>query len=668
MRFQDEHGRNFLARTQGDYYRFLRSLGEIRAVPEEQERYLDTLRFDPDAFDQRFDELWEPEYELEPVDYETFVTNPYFLGAAMNLYPRLIEEGIRIFHARHEYAEIIYTGGIGWGKSYHAVSILAYDLHRLLCMKSPQRMLGLADNGDLYFVNLGIKEGQAKKVFFAKARNIIMASPYFRDEFVKIGFNPKHNRSVIILPKLLHVEFGSSTDTSIIGQDVLGVVIDEANWLAHGSRSATEKVTDADSDHMTSLYKSAENRLKSRLAKSGIAAGHLILISSALHPGDWIESHIEKCRDDPNTYILEKATWESCPESYSGKWFRVQVGNDLMASKVLNEGEKADPTCEEIEVPEEFRKQFELDPDRGCREFGGRRTISQTFWLRDRTCLLRAYERAAMRMLQDKPFPLRHPANEESTSLGVRFEMDWDCLCEKGPDGYRPRRFPSQLRWIHIDLAKSRDAAAIAMGYVTHVEMVEKETIPGRPFRIRLPIIEIELMLQIVPGDSREIRISPIRELVLDIKNHGFKVRVSADQYQSLEILQDLQAQRIKAENMSIHKIASPWMVLKDALLEDRITLYRHPVAHRELIHLMYDKTKEIVDHPEYDPENTERGRIGSKDVADGICGVVCGLTARFSNAIDFAPRPVVQRPERERVSWRSKVPDWMGRGGYLNA
>ena len=136
MRFQDEHGRNFLARTQGDYYRFLRSLGEIRAVPEEQERYLDTLRFDPDAFDQRFDELWEPEYELEPVDYETFVTNPYFLGAAMNLYPRLIEEGIRIFHARHEYAEIIYTGGIGWGKSYHAVSILAYDLHRLLCMKS----------------------------------------------------------------------------------------------------------------------------------------------------------------------------------------------------------------------------------------------------------------------------------------------------------------------------------------------------------------------------------------------------------------------------------------------------------------------------------------------------------------------------------------------------
>ncbi|HPA48419.1 MAG TPA: hypothetical protein PK395_21830, partial [bacterium] len=622
IRFRDNNGTEFFARTQGDYYRVLRDLGELRPIPPEAERYLDTLRFDAEDFDRRFNDLWEPEYKEEPVDYETFVTNPYFLGASMSLFPRLIEEGIKIFHSGREYAEIIYTGGIGWGKSYHAVSIVAYDLYRMLCMKSPQRMLGLADNGDLYFVNLGITEGQAKSVFFSKARNNIIASPYFLEQFDKIGFNPKNNRSIIALPNFLFLQPGSSRDTSIIGQDVVGVLIDETNWLAYSDRSATEKITDADGDHMTSLYHSAENRLKSRLAQSGISPGHLILISSALHPGDWIENHIERCQDDPKTYIMDKATWESRPEQYVGGWFRVQVGNDLISSKVLNEGEKADPTCEELEVPEEFRKQFERDPDRGCREFGGKRTISQTFWLRDRTCLLRAYERAAMRMIQDKPFPLRHPANEESTSLGVLFEMDWDYLCEKGEDGYRPRRFPSQLRWIHIDLAKTRDAASISMGYVTHVEVVEKETIPGRPFRIRLPIIEIELMLQIVPGRSREILISPIRELILNIKNHGFKVRVSADQYQSVEILQDLQAQRVKAENLSIHNSASPWMILKDALMEDRLSLYRHPVAHRELIHLMYDKTKEIVDHPAYDAEN-DRGRIGSKDVADTICGVV---------------------------------------------
>ncbi len=637
--------------------------GPLTEIPDEIE-YLSRIPAEGTQFEEFVAYLWSADYDEEPVDYRTFVTSPEFLGATASLYPRLIEEGECLFHGDSAGAvEVILGGGIGWGKTQFAATIVAYDVYCLSCFRSPQEQLALAPSSDLYYYNLGIKESQAQKAFFAKFRRMVIGSPWFQARFAEVRFNPDLSKRSVRLPKHINIECGNSTDTSIIGLDVMGVVIDEANWLAYAARSATEKITNEESDHMTELYRSASNRLKSRLSKAIHVPGHVILISSALHPGDWIEHHIYDSRDDPHVRVLELATWESNPENYRGPTFRVQVGNDLTPSRVLQEEETIAEGCDEINVPVEFMEPFQKDADMACRELGGKRTIARTVLIRDRTMLDRAYERAENATItvrtpdgdQVVPLPLRHPANAESTDLGRSFGLDLDYLLDSNG---RIRRYPEKIRHLHVDLGVKRggDPTGLAMGFVEKVELRKVEPIRGKEQVIRVPTIVIELMLQIVPGPKGEVQISDVRDFVADLKAIGYKIRASADQWQSLQMLQELKALGLQVEKISMDRDTAPWDALLSVLQEDRLTLYRHSVVHRELKHLKYDTITRRVDHPSFDEENPI-GHKGSKDSADAVCGVVYGLMRRALRPSENVT-PIIVKPEP--VLDAIQIPDWL--------
>jgi hypothetical protein len=663
--------------TLADLYRNVHGAGLVDApLTEEELAYLDRVPLTEEALSDCETYLWETDYEEEPVDYRTFVTSPLYLGATASLYPRLVEEGEQLFHGDSSVAvEVILSGGIGWGKTQFAATVVAYDVYCLACFRSPQEQLALAPSSDLYYYNLGIKESQAQKAFFAKFRRMVIGSPWFRDRFEEARYNPELSKRSVRLPKHINIECGNSTDTSIIGLDVMGVVIDEANWLAYASRSATEKITNEESDHMTELYRSATNRLKSRLSKAMHVPGHVILISSALHPGDWIENHINESRDDPHVRVLELATWESNPENYEVRdeagnryipTFRVQVGNDTTPSRILKDDEPVADDCDEIFVPDSFREPFEKDPDMACREMGGKRTITRTVLVRDRSILDRAYERAANYAIIVKgegggqviAQPLRHPANADSTDLGPSFGLDLDYLLDAKS---RIRRYPEKMRHLHIDLGVKRagDPTGLAMGYVEKVEIRKVEPLPGKEQFIRVPTIVIELMLQVVPGKKGEIQIADVREFVADLKALGYKIRASADQWQSLQMLQELKALGLQVENISMDRDTAPWDALLSILQEDRLILYRHSVVHRELKHLRYDAIARKVDHPAYDEENPI-GHKGSKDCVDALCGVVYGLMRRAMRPTEnVVPVLVTREPAFEGT----EIPDWLGGG-----
>lgn len=58
---------------------------------------------------------------------------------------------------------------------------------------------------------------------------------------------------------------------------------------------------------------------------------------------------------------------------------------------------------------------------------------------------------------------------------------------------------------------------------------------------------------------------------------------------------------------------------MKSALYDDRLVIPEHPVLKRELVGLERIPEKSKVDHP----------KNGSKDVSDGLAGVVYGLSMR---------------------------------------
>jgi hypothetical protein len=69
----------------------------------------------------------------------------------------------------------------------------------------------------------------------------------------------------------------------------------------------------------------------------------------------------------------------------------------------------------------------------------------------------------------------------------------------------------------------------------------------------------------------------------------------------------------------SVDRKSAPYEITKMALYDGRVEIPEHPKLLKELISLEKDAQTGKIDHP----------MNGSKDIADGLAGVVYGLTTR---------------------------------------
>ena len=83
------------------------------------------------------------QWERMPVDVETFVLSPEYLGlngSRGNVYPKLLEDVVELFNG--DYDEFVGYGGIGWGKTLLMELVAAYMGYQLACLHSPQMKHG----------------------------------------------------------------------------------------------------------------------------------------------------------------------------------------------------------------------------------------------------------------------------------------------------------------------------------------------------------------------------------------------------------------------------------------------------------------------------------------------------------------------------------------------
>ena len=84
-----------------------------------------------------FDTIGDIEYKHRPVDMDTFVKDDYFLGKTCdNLRPVLLDDLSEMFNSGY-YNEVIFSGSIGWGKTFAASIAVCRILYLLSCMKNP---------------------------------------------------------------------------------------------------------------------------------------------------------------------------------------------------------------------------------------------------------------------------------------------------------------------------------------------------------------------------------------------------------------------------------------------------------------------------------------------------------------------------------------------------
>lgn len=531
-----------------------------------------------------------------------------------------------------QYNECVLGGALGIGKSFSANLMTARNIYKISCMRHPQTTFGLQARSAITFTIQSIRLNTAKKAVFEELGQYILHSPYFNeiypyDKYVQSNMIFREQR-VVVMPV-------SSSITGVISMNVIGGQLDEANFFQRILKSkSSEAEPDGSLDQAKKLYDALARRRKSRFVNRGRIPGMFFIISSAKYPDDFTArkaSEAKMCGGvDPGIYVWNKSQWDVKPaRNFMREKFRVQVGNELVRSKVLDQiithddrrieyMQRDEPhhLCEMIEVPMDFYPEFVKDPDGSLRDFAG--VTSQA---------LRPFMPNREKVLECMDY-----GEEENYVNPFQFDTYDLSLGIPSPDRKLLRTDIDIPRACHIDLGLKRDAAGVAIGHVVGIKLVERR-FPGedRIEMAMLPVVAYDVILRIVPPPGGEIEFSLIRKLIKDLRDvNGLPIKyVTLDGFQSVDTRQILKTQGFMTDYLSVEGIEE-YNSFKEAVYDVRCLLHRNQFLAGELAGLQYTLSrsgnKETIDHR----------NEGSKDVADAVCGVYAFLMNRKSSWRDI--------------------------------
>jgi hypothetical protein len=130
------------------------------------------------------------------------------------------------------------------------------------------------------------------------------------------------------------------------------------------------------------------------------------------------------------------------------------------------------------------------------------------------------------------------------------------------------------------------------------------------------PVIWVDLALEIKAPPQGEIDIPKVRAVLYNLSRLGMQFgSITFDTYGSQESLKTLKDKGYPAEEYSLDRTKEGYEELKDAIYDERLWCYPHPLLQRELGQL--EDTGKKIDHPAFPG--------ASKDVADALAGAVHG-------------------------------------------
>ncbi len=577
-----------------------------RLLKEQYQHAMEQVKVDGDL--EHLLELTRYSRGVVPLD--EFLHSHTYLGIEENeLYPGVKEtlHGIE----SEQYVECVMKGAIGGGKTTAANIGIARQIYKISCMRNPQQTFGLQQHSSIVFTIQSVRLSTAKQAVFEEMGKFFNGSPYFREIF---PYDRRITSQMRFMKHNVQVMPVSSSSTGAISMNVIGGLLDEVNFMQRVQNSKNATSDDGEFNQARELYLTLSKRRRSRFMHKGKLPGTLFLVSSSRYPDDFTEekaNEAEMCGgDDPEIFVFSKSLWESKGrDRYSPENFTVLVGNERTRSRMLGPDEivtESDVTL--IEVPEDFRREFEKDIDGSIRDFAGQTTLASRPFIHNRESLFDCMELADQFDYQSV-YGMEH----------VDLEISVPSLIPE-----RIRDDVPAMRVAHVDLALTRDSAGLAVGHVAGTKTMER-TNPDTGVKTVevLPVIAYDLIMRIDPPRDGEIDFSKIRQILYDMRdNHNMPIKVvTTDGFQSTDFRQILGKKRFVTEYLSLDRTTQPYRTFRDALYDRRLLLPRHQTLIKELTELEYVAagSKEKVDHK---PR-------GSKDVADAVCGVAMYLLTR---------------------------------------
>lgn len=541
------------------------------------------------------------DFEERPVDIETFVQSEDYLNLpplSDNQY-KLIKASSQIYKldtlmalygeelAEKRFAEtmneVIFQLGKGSGKGYTSSIACAYIVYLLLCLKDPAKYYGKPPGDHIAILNIAINAAQAQNVFFKYFKQRITSSPWFIGKYTEKSGEFQFDKNIFVYS-------GHSEREAWEGYNVIFVILDEISGFALDSTTGNEQAKTA-----SAVYKMYKQSVVSRFPEFG----KVVLLSFPRFKNDFIQQRYDSVIAEKDVIIRSHSfkVVPDLPDGTDGNEFTIEWEEDnIISYRIPKVFALKRPTWEinPLIQLDSLMAAFYDDPTDSLSRFACMPPDAIDAFFKDRAKI-------------EQAFSSQDTLNEDY-SFRATFTPD-----------------PHKRYYVHVDLARVHDHAAVALA---HVEKWEQRNIGGK-LTEPAPVVIVDQVRYWTPSKTKNVDFTEIREYILALKRRGFDIRlVTFDRWESADTIKYLNEKGLKSERLSVakkHYDDFAMVVAENRLVgPSSVTGSKPNLLIDELLQLRI-MNNDKVDHP----------RKGSKDLSDAVCGAIYNSIAHTPRNLD---------------------------------
>ena len=548
------------------------------------------------------------------VPIEEWLTSEFYLGDEVEAIRPYVADFVKEFnHAtyinelgiRVPKRKFIATGASRTGKSYGSRILLDRVFYEMSCWRNFPCLFGLSPSTMPKVFWLSYTIGKSTSTGMKGLMKIIDKTPYWQLPDVK----RKDIESAIIFP-FCEVLPGSNV-SHIIGEDMLGCVLDEANVRKVAQGTEVEETQ--------KMFQEMRQRSVMTFSKNGVWGGFSGIISSTTTSSSFVALELEKAKKDGDTVIMEASVYEANPEQYSKEKFPIFIGNGEIEPFIVDQADETiknrinetyGVTLQEFlednpdliePVPVSIRKFYEEDLVFSLANMSGKAMSGSNKYMSPKI----------VNKIWDKT--LRNPFSKDIPQIGI---YDSIAPYEIWNPEIAMEHYHGENVYVHIDMSQKHDHTGFSALYYDMEDKMIRSILTVRMF-----------MNKEIPDN--QIDQEKVLQLLLYMRDNGVNFRfISGDHYARDFLIP--QCKKIfgndHSEYFSVDKDVIPAMTVLNFAKLGRYRLPYYKVLEHELVNLNKDLATNKVDHNKNPNPNDP---IWFKDCFDGLQGATYHIYTR---------------------------------------
>lgn len=496
-------------------------------------------------------------FEEKPVDLKTFLYGNDFLKMPplSQIQEDIVERGSQIY--RYETIEYLYGAAearrlqqmttrdvfllLGKGSGKDMVSILTclYIVHKLLCLKDPADYYGKPEGDSIDIVNMAINANQAKRVFFDGLVTRLKRCKWFRGKY-------EPRRDDVAFDKNINLFSMHSSYEAAEGLNILVAVLDELDGFTVEGQAAA-------------IYKALSGTVSSRFSDNG----KVVVLSFPRKKDGFMMQKYDDAVIDKEVHEFEHVfkLKESLPDGTPGNELKVTWTEETIT------GYRYD-NFYALKAPT-----FRVNPTKKIDDYK-----------RD---FMDDLDDTLMRVCANPPDADQNSFFRNHARLTAAFSY---------PNGWYNNEldFVPQKNakyYIHADLARQHDRAAVSMAHVEGMQAVDF----GEDMQELKPAVVVDVLRYWTPRKSEDINLVEIRDFILELCKQYNVARVTFDQWGSYDMIRYLNRHGVQAEKFSLAR--PEYNEFQLAINESRLQGPAEDELIKELKNLIVVGTNGRVDH-----------------------------------------------------------------------